>query len=325
MKRYTLIAAGCLVGMLVPSSAIAAPESTPRAVAAATAITITAPDLVRVDRQDPPVSVTFSGASTLTRLRVDWGDGGAMTSMRGRCSAEKAHRTPAACKVTTSHTYAAPGAFTIRASSGTRSASHAITVAAAPQRWQKPDGWVQPAGWATVLGATFTPCQNVRWNFDATGLPPDRSTLKADIAQGLALLAAETGLTFTEVATAAEAQLLIDVRNLQGMGSGVASMQPGQGRVTLATDDPYTHDVLQGFNRLHLPYVDDNGQVAYLDAAGRGWMVTRLLMVAVGFWSVDDPAQLMHMDYEPTNGFGAGDLDGLHTMYRNNTCPVIPD
>lgn len=329
MKRYSgLVAAGCLVGLLIPATATAAPMSHPSASPSATAIAIAAPDLVRVDRQDPPASVTFSGASTLTRMRVDWGDGGAVSSLRGHCTAQKAHHTPAACKVTATHTYAAAGQFTIRATSGTRASTHAVTVAAVPQRWQPPAGWVQPGGWLPIGGATFTPCQNVRWFFDPTGLPGDRSTLKADVAQGLALLAAQTGLTFTEVGTEAEAQLIVNARDMKGVAQGFASLnpsKPGSATVTFAWDDPYTHDLLQGFNRVHLPYLDDNGQVAYLDANGRGWMVTRLLMMSLGFGFVDDPAQLMHNGYEPTGGFGAGDLDGLHTMYLNNPCPVIPD
>lgn len=324
MKRYqAFLVAGCTLGMLMPVTAAsaAAPSATP----SATSIIITAPDLVRLDRQDPASSATFTGASTLTKLRVDWGDG-STSAPRGTCTATKAHASPGACKITVTHTFAAPGQFTITATSGKRKASHATTVAPVPTRWQKPAGWVQPAGWATLMGATFTPCQNVRWFFDPAGLPGDESTLKADVAQALALLAAQTGLTFTEVGTAAEAQLLMDVKNLGDSGSGLASMKPGEGRVTFASDDPYLHDPFAGFSRLHLPYIDPNtNQVAYLDANGRGWVVTRLLMLALGFWIVQDEAQLMHNHYEPAGGFGAGDLDGLHTMYLNNPCPVIPD
>jgi hypothetical protein len=329
MKRYpSLIVAGSLVGMLLPAAAIAVPAASPDAAPSATSIVITTPDVVRIDRQDPPASVTFSGVSTESRQRVDWGDGGAVVSLRGRCTPAKAHRTPAACKVTATHTFTMAGQFTIRAVSGARTATRQVTVAAAPQRWQKPAGWVQPAGWATLTGANFTPCQNVHWYYDAPGLPSDRSTLKADVAQGLALLAAQTGLTFTEVTTAAEAQLIVSVRDLQDMGQGMASVnpsQPGSATVTYNWSDPYTHDVFQGFNRLHLPYIDEQGQAAYLDVNGRGWVVTRLLMMSLGFMFVDDPAQLMHNSYEPAGGFGAGDLDGLHTMYLNLGCPVIPD
>ena len=176
------------------------------------------------------------------------------------------------------------------------------------------------------MGATFTPCATVPWFLDTTGQPADRVGAKADIAAVLAMLAAQTGLSFPEAATADQAKLRFEWRALAGLGPGYTSVSPqgGSATVGLATDDPYTLDGHGGLGTVHFVYTSAEGTVEG-DAPGRGWLITKLTGVALGLWPVPDTGQAMYQGYFGPGALGAGDLDGLHTMYANLPCPAIPD
>jgi hypothetical protein len=197
--------------------------------------------------------------------------------------------------------------------------------------WTPPAGWAQPAGWNTDVGATYTPCQTVKWYFNREGEAPNRSTMHTDVATALGLLANETGLTFTEVTDPMFANLTYSwsPMNADGTGTGTNSAGwawPGRGsaRVTLASGYEYNTDDYQGFAMIHKEWTDASGSWMW-EGPGHGWMVIRLTMLAMGLTRVDVANQVMSNGPLIVANFGSGDLDGLHTMYKNLPCPPIPD
>ncbi len=324
MKTNRIFALAPLAALLIWPVTAPASASTPNASPPAAGVVIDVPDLFRLDRQEEGAGVTFRGVSNQTVVRVNWGDGSPAVSQKGPCSVAAASKNKTGCRVFLPHTFTTAGDYVIRATSRRLNATKAVTVAAPPVAWTRPAGWVQPAGWAAGIGATFTPCQNVGWYFDHTGEPADRVAMRGDVAAVLAVLGSETGLTFREVAADSEAQLHFGWKDLQGMGVGFATQGDGDGRVVFATDDPYTLDRLQGLNMLRLAYSDETG-VHEVDVPGRGWLVMKLTMIALGLMPVDDRGQAMYSGYVGPGALGAGDLDGLHTMYKNLPCPAIPD
>lgn len=314
--------------LLVPASpAGAAPAAFARtAIPSASSVTIDAPEAVRLDRQvSAPTRVTFMGVSTTTKVRVVWGDSLPNSQAWGRCLAAAAKRNPARCAVTLDHTFTEAGTFTIVAVSGRTRATKAVRVVAVPKPWTPPDGWVQPAGWSTIRGATFTPCQNVQWYFDRTGEPGDRVRMRSDIVDLLAMLAAETGLTFTETNDPTAARLTYKWMPMMDLGGGqISTAGEGRGSVTLASDDRWYSDMFAGMGPVHAEWPGDGGTYVF-NGPGRSWGAIKGTLAALGLWFLDDPNQLMDNGYITRPALGPGDLDGLHTLYRNNPCPEMPD
>jgi hypothetical protein len=289
-------------------------HASPDAAAIGPSITVTTPDLLRIDRQTAiNNAVIVRGVDSLTRVRVNWGDGARTDRVRGRCAPRTARAHPKRCTVSISHEYVARGTFTITAVAGPSHQSKLVTIAPAPVRWSPPTGWIQPAGWSLLFGkATYYPCQTVNWYLDRTAQPADGGQLSTDIRAGLALLAEQTGLTFVELGSPASADLSFgwaDIGGAAGSGGG----RPGHGEVTFDTGHWWPRDAWPGF-----------GIVTQADgsyALGHGWLVVHETMHALGLGHVDDPTSMMN----PTAGataLSAADLDGLHTLYLNNTCPV---
>lgn len=288
-------------------------------------VSIDAPAVMRIDRQDPPVTVTFRGVSREMTATVRWGDG-SIGAKRGSCSPAKAAANRTGCLVVFSTLYTTAGQYTIVASSGRTRATAQLTVAEVPRPWTPPAGWVQPPGWtADPVGATFTPCQDVHWYLDRAGEPGDRVRMHDDIANVLGVLAGETGLTFSETTDPAAAHLTF--RWDPAMADDwIWSMQPGwrKATISLSPDDPLLRDSASGLGMAHVEWPGDGGTWVY-DGPARGWFVMRATMGALGLDPVADTNQLMNTGYFTRPGLGAGDLDGLHTMYKNIPCPPIPD
>lgn len=312
------------------SAVVTAPEASATEVAAKTpkpviAATIDGPDVFRIDRQEPPVAtVTFTGVDAKSAVRVNWGDGGPTTSTRGRCGARGAAKYPKSCAVTLTHVYGSVGQFTATAAARGVQQQRTFTVVAAPIRWTPPADWVQPAGWSTFgVGATYTACETIPWYFDRSGEPAGRAGMEADIALGLAMLSQRTKLNFVQTTNPAEAELTFNWRDLNAYGANVAGVGGPRGKsrgvVSLSTTNLWTLDEWAGAGLVL------NG---YYLMVGRAWLVVHEAMHAMGFDHVEDPAQIMYgggISPSRPPDFGAGDLDGLWTMYGSLECPVIPD
>lgn len=276
---------------------------------------------------EPTVTVTVSGASTKSPVTVNWGDGRSQTR-KGTCTVDKARKSPARCSFTVEYTYWEAGAFTVAVSSlGRQIGTTTVQVLATPQPWTPPADWAQPSGWS-LLGAraTYIPCQTVDWYYDRTGESPDRNTMHDDIVAGLALLSAETGLTFTETTDPAQADLTFDWQDLaaQGWGGaeGLGGGANGEGEVSFAVNGDWTVNHWSGLGMVTREW-DEGGYHWTWTLPGRGWLVIHETMHALGMGHIADPTQVMNpISYSAA--FGAGDLDGLHTMYKNQQCPAVP-
>lgn len=323
MFRHPLVAiagAAAVIAMIGSPSAAATPSA-----AHSPSVVIRASSPVRVDRQNPPPTVTFRGVSRGMTVVVDWGDGSAPAPGKGRCAPQSAKASPVDCAVTLTHRYTSSGTFRISARSGALKAAKTVVVTAAPAAWRPPAGWQSPGTWDTFFGASFAPCAIVPWYFDATGQPADRATMKSDVASVLMrLLFNETHLIFVEVDSKEAAQLRFAWMDMQGAGVAAVAISPTPGGpvdVTFATDDPYTADQYAGFGPVHFLYTGASGTHDEPGVPGRGWMVARMVGLALGLAPVSDPDQLMFPAYFGPGHLGAGDLEGLHTMYRD-LCPV---
>ncbi|MDQ1248333.1 MAG: ZnMc protein, partial [Actinomycetota bacterium] len=125
-----------------------------------------------------------------------------------------------------------------------------------------------------------------------------------DIPVALAMLAAETNLTFTETTDATAADLTFAWKETGAAGLG------GGGKVWFDIDHRWVMDDWPGFGAVTTP----DGWRGY----GHGVLVLHETMHAMGFGHVDDRASIMGS----AATIGPGDLDGLHTMYRDVPCPV---
>lgn len=284
-------------------------------------IKFTGNDLVRIDQQEERLGVQVLGVSG--KVTVDFGDGTGSETETVRCTVKKAAKDPQRCSAALSHEYYEPGTYTISVTAGKTSASRTVTIADIPRAWTPPTGWVQPAGWKLLTGrATFTPCQRIDWYFDRSGEPADRAGAIDDVRAGLAVLAPVTGLTFTEVSDPAAAELKFgwaDLGDISGRGGG----WNGYGFVTLSTSNDWTRDRWAGLGRPSFSWTDESGSWTWAHA-GRGWLVVHETMHALGLGHVDDPTQVMNPVGADATALGAGDLDGLATLYLNNPCPLIP-
>lgn len=310
-----VLAGALLVGVAAPASAATVSEPArkiPVPVAAVAGL-----ESPRLD-QDTTKTAIVTGASREAVVSVDWGDG-ASSSGRTTCSAARATRQPDACRLDLAHAYRFVGTFPITVRSGQRViARTSVTVREAPRPWSPPQGWVQPAGWNHFTGgATYVPCSTVEWFYDRSAEPSASAGMGGEIVAGLARLAPETGLTFVETTDPSRADLVYSWGNLSGdygEAAGVGGRSGGRGFVRFSTTNWWPTDQWPGFGIVTQP----NGSYA----VGRGWLVVHETMHALGMAHVNDTTQVMN----PVAGFysdlGAGDRDGLRTMYLNNPCPA---
>ena len=268
--------------------------------------------------QDTTRTAIVTGASRERAVTVTWGDG-ALSRSRSTCAVARATKRPAACRVELAHEYDAVGTYPIVVRSGPRViARTSVTVREAPQPWSPPAGWVQPTGWAVFGGgATYVPCSTVQWFYDRSQEPVGAAGMGAEIEAALARLAAETGLAFGRTEDPAAANLTLswdDLSGRYGEAAGVGGRSRGEGFVAFSTTHWWPTDQWPGFGVVYQP----DGSYA----VGRGWLVVHEVMHALGMDHVDDPTQVMNPVAGLYSDFGAGDRDGLRTMYLNNPCPV---
>ena len=269
--------------------------------------------------QDTTQTVTAVGASREAAITVSWGDGSTRSLARSSCSATRAVKRPASCTIVLTHEFTDAGTFTVQIRSGKRVVGRtSITVREAPKPWSPPAGWVQPSGWAFYSpGATYVPCSTVPWNLDTRNQPAAAAGMHDEIVGALARLSAETGLIFTESADPLAARLHFGWTDLTSRGpdtAGVGGRLGGQGAVAFSTTHWWPTDQWPGYGVV----VQPDGSYAI----GRGWLVVHEVMHALGMDHVNDPTQIMNPIAGAVTDFGAGDRDGLRTMYLNNPCPV---
>lgn len=270
--------------------------------------------------QDTTRTAIVTGASKAAPVSVTWGDG-ATSQARSACSTTRAVKRPGSCTVTLAHAYRSAGSFPIVVRSGQRViARTTVVVREAPRPWSPPPGFAQPTGWSFFGGgATYVPCSTVEWFYDRSTEPAASSGMRAEIEAGLARLAAETGLVFTETSDPARTRLTFDWGDLAsryagaGEAAGVGGRRGGQGFVTFSATHWWPTDQWPGFGVVTQP----DGS----SAIGRGWLVVHEAMHALGLDHVEDPTAVMN-SFGGATSFNAGDLDGLRTMYLNNPCPV---
>lgn len=299
------------VGVVPAASAAVLPAAKP---VAQPAITIVTPDVLRVDKQSATNNlVVFAGMDAKTKARVNWGDGPDTARLSGSCKTATALDHPDWCSVSVAHAYATPGQYTITAVVGKTVVSKLVTIAPPPTRWSPPAGFAQPAGWS-MLGrqATYFPCQTVPWFYDRTNQPANGGQIYSDTITSLAMLSAESGLTFTETTDPSQSALTFRWGSL-GTAAGTGGGANGSGFVNYSTTDWWPTDPWPGFGIVRQP----NG----VSAVGHGWLVVHEVMHAMGVGHVNDRTSVMN----PVGGaiaFNAGDIDALRTMYKNNPCPV---
>ncbi len=269
--------------------------------------------------QDTTETVIARGASREAIVSVTWGEGTSASQVRPTCAAVTAKRRPDSCIVSMTHRYTTVGAFPVVIRSGKRIiARTTITVREAARPWRAPAGWVQPAGWLPYSGgATYIPCTTVLWYFDRTGEPAGAAGMHDEIAGSLARLSADTGLTFTETSDPAAARLTYswgDLTSRYGEAAGVGGRRGSIGSVTFSSTHWWPTDQWPGYDRV----VQPDGS----SAIGRGWLVTHETMHALGMDHINDVTAIMNPIAGEATALNGGDLDGLHTMYLNNPCPV---
>lgn len=261
-------------------------------------------------------AIRLTSVSNARPVIVVWGDG-TTTRRTSSCSPATAQRQPQKCSMRLSHSYASRGSYTVTLKFGSKVLQRKkITPSFTPNGWTPPAGWVQPAGWKPYSdGATFAPCSAVSWFYDATGQPAASAGMKTDVAASLTLLAARTGLTFTETSDRKAATLVYGWKDLTpeygGEVGGVGGRDRSSAFVDFSTTNWWPADIWPGFSIVT--------QADGSNAAGRGWLVVHETMHALGFDHVNDPTDIMNPVIQ-AHDFGAGDLDGLRTMYLSQPC-----
>jgi hypothetical protein len=318
MKRVILSIAGAaaLLGTGIGTAHAATGDST-------RPITWLGTDTVRVDQQTGPgrIGVTIRGVGR-SGVVVDFGDNTGLRKRTTACTEAKARKQPDECQVTVWRTYDDAGRYTITVKQGkAKLDSRKVTITSAPRPWSPPAGWKQPAGWSLSEGqATFAPCSVVPWTLDRTGETPDRAGTISDIRQALGILSAETGLTFTEVGDTASSAIDYSWKPLGADGAaGLGGGYGGHGTVELSLDADWTTDRWAGANLVTHTWTDASGNWTWT-LPGRAWLIVHETMHALGIGHVDDPTEVMNPVASNLTALGDGDLDALHTMYRNNPC-----
>jgi len=316
MRQLTRVLASAVTALAIGLAGAPAAEAavaSRRVPVAQPSITIVTPELLRIDKQDGTNNVVvFGGMDAKTRARVNWGDGSPTEAITGRCSTRTALAHADWCSVPVVHEYSVPGQFTITAIAGRSTVSKLVTISPAPVRWAPPAGFVQPSGWSLLnRQATYFPCQTVYWYYDRTGQPANGGQIYADTQTGLAMLAAETGLTFTETSDPAASNLTFNWGKTGSAGLGGGAY--GSGRVTYDSENFWPTDNWPGFGIVTQP----DGSYAL----GHGWLAVHEVMHALGLGHVNDVTSIMNPLAGATR-FNPADLDAMHTLYLNNACPV---
>ena len=333
-----VIASVCAVAFFAPVTAAAStPVKRAPKPGQATTVQIQAPAQAYVTDQAgaKATTVVFTGVDSKTRVTVDFGDGSAVQSGKGKCSVTQARRNPAGCSLSVRHTFGSSGTYTITATGGRASGQQSITLVDKATAWKPVVGATYNDGWKPFpAGATYLPCQNVTWFFDRSGEGADRNTMIDDVRAGLAVLAPLTGLTFTEVTDSASADLKFRWADLEAEGhTGAAGYGgysgPGDGFVAFSNTTDWTLNKWAGrdWRRLEWPRPDlGPGWYSWKEAPGRVVLVIHEVMHAMGFDHVEDFTSIMYPQGGIPNNrgeFSAGDLAGLRTLYLDNPCPTI--
>lgn len=208
---------------------------------------------------------------------------------------------------------------------------------AGQERWTPSPGQAFNDGWKPLpSGATFEPCQVVRWHFDRSGEPAERNTMIDDIRTGLASLEPHTGLTFEEVADPTTANLTFRWGDLAAEGyAGAAGIGGphgvGSGAVAFDSSVEWTRNRWAGrdWRRIEWERPDlGPGWISYREGPGREALVVHEAMHAMGFDHVEDFTSIMYPQGGIPNNRGelsAGDIAGLNTMYLNQPCTPATD
>lgn len=312
--RSAIIAAGsALLLVLSPVGPADAASSAKRPPVPTVSVTgLPSPRLDQVTTQ----TMVARGASRLAPVTVLWGDG-SETVGTSPCTRRQATTVPDQCTVAAARTYLRAGTYAITVKSGERVVARTqVVVRPAAQPWTPPAGFV-PSGWAFFgRGATYAPCATVNWYYDRSREPAAAVGMHDEVVAGLAVLAAQTGLTFIETDNPIVSRLTYRWDELAGTyadAAGVGGRSGGQGSVTFNLDSWWPTDQWPGFGVIVQP--DGSSSV------GRGWLVVHETMHALGMAHVNDPTAVMN-PVAGASAFSAGDLDGLRTMYLNNPCPT---
>jgi hypothetical protein len=153
-------------------------------------------------------------------------------------------------------------------------------------------------------GAWYHACQNVEWYVVRANQPARGRQIVQDIPGELAMFAIETNLSFAETTVPAAADLTFAWKETG------AAVLGGGGEIWFDIDHRWVMDDWRGFGMVTTP----DGWRGY----GHGVLVLHEVMHAMGFNHVDDRASIMGS----AATIGLGDLDGLHTTYRDVPCPV---
>jgi hypothetical protein len=213
--------------------------------------------------------------------------------------------------------------------------AHAADSPAVGQRWTAAPGQAFNDGWRPLSTyATYLPCQTVRWSFDRSNEDPARGTMINDVRTALGELQTRTGLTFTEVAAGAPADLTFRWGDLTAEGHPNAAgyggfTGPGKGFVTFDAKGDWTLNKWEGWDwrRLEWPRPDlGPGWYSWKEGPGRVALALHESMHALGFGHVEDYTSLMYPQGGLPNNrgqFSPGDIAGLRTMYLDRPCTAV--
>lgn len=199
-------------------------------------------------------------------------------------------------------------------------------------RWLPAPGQAFNDGWKPLgNGATYLPCQTVRWSFDRSGEAPERNTMIDDVRIGLAQLQPLTGLNFVEVAAGEPVDLKFRWGNLASEGHAGASGYGGfsgygNGFVVFDNAEDWTLNKWSGWDwrRFEWPRPDlGPGWYSWSEGPGRVALAIHEVMHAIGFGHVEDFTSIMYPQGGIPNNQGklsSGDVAGLRAMYLDRPC-----
>jgi hypothetical protein len=294
-------------------------------------VTFPAVDIIPIAEQEDLFTLTVARPALKAKVVVNWGDATSPSAAQNKCSRKFTLKMGSKCVLSFPHYFNNPGVYNMTVTQAGRTLGvKQVTVKAKPKAWSAPEGWVQPANWAVLnRGATFLPCSTVNWFFNRDSEPADRTQMVNSIQPALNLIQAETGLTFVQTMDRAAAQLTFDWKlepEAPHAGTGGGFFNSSEGNVTFNSGNWWTEDKNTGLGRATPDpdawYIDADGkQKPDEGAIGNGWLIIHEVMHSLGMAHVNDRSQVMN-PVSSTSTFGEGDLDGMHTMYRNLPCPI---
>ena len=313
-----------LTSLLIAPAAADAPAKKPKPGKAVSVVSIS-PTTSRIgDQSANPVTVVVRGVDSKTTVEVSFEvlPEGGTKKKKGKCSVDKARKSPDKCRVTLSHSYTQVGRQALSGWAGKKRIFQVIEIT--EDRWTPPAGQVFN-GWRTYrdsYGANFSPCRQITWFFDRSNEKADRNTMIDDVRAGLATLEPLTGLTFVETDDPNSAALTFNWGDVSESGDVAGTgFTDGvnRGRVTFSDTNKTTQNVWAGAGYQRL---DDYPSPGYWwESDRRQSLVIHEVMHTLGFEHVDIADSIMNPDFMNGTTFNAGDLEGLATMYGNNPCP----